>query len=317
MISDLGLGARSIIDLIGNTPVVRIKNGFLKEQSSLGAKTDSFTRKENVELLIKLEGMNPSGSIKDVAALYMILDAEKKGRLKQGDTIIESTSGNTGISLAMIAAVKGYKIKLVMPENASEERKKIMRGYGAELILTPANQGVDGAIMKARELVKEDSSLVYLNQYDNPANWLGHYYITGNEVWRQTNGHITHLVAGIGTGGTIMGAGKRLKELDSEVKIIGVEPVRGHHIQGLKNMSESRQPGIYDESMLDEKIMVNDDEAFKAARWLAREHGLLVGMSTGAAVSAAIRIAEGLDYGVIVVISPDNGFKYLSTELFE
>jgi len=301
MIPDLGLGARSIIDLIGNTPIVRIKNGF----------------KNNVEVLIKLEGMNPSGSIKDVAAHYMILDAEKKGILNKGDTIIEATSGNTGIAMAMIAAVKDYKIKLVMPENVSEERKKILKAYGAELVLTKAKQGVDGAIIKARELVKKNPSLVYLNQYDNEANWVGHYQITGNEVWRQTNGQVTHFVAGMGTGGTLMGAGKRLKELDPEVKIIGVEPIKGHGIQGLKNMNESIKPGIYDESLIDEKIQVINEESFKAARWLAKEHGILGGMSTGAAVHAALETAKKLDYGVIVVISPDSGFKYLSTELFK
>ncbi|MBD3311871.1 cysteine synthase [archaeon] len=300
MIPDLGLGARNIIDLIGNTPVVRIVDGF----------------KPKVEVLIKLEGMNPSGSIKDVAVHYMILDAEKKGELKKGDTIIEATSGNTGIAFAMIGAVKGYNVKLVMPENVSDERKKILKAYGAELILTPASKGVDGSILKARELIKKNPKMVYLNQYDNPANALGHYYYTGNEVWRQTNGHVTHFVAGVGTGGTIMGAGRRLKELDPEIRVVGVEPVKGHGIQGLKNMSESITPKIYDESLLDEKVMVSDDEAFKAARWLARKHGILGGMSTGANLHAALKTAKKLDYGVIVVISPDAGFKYLSTELF-
>jgi cysteine synthase len=298
MIPDLGLGARSIIDLIGNTPIVKLANGF----------------KKNVEVLIKLEGMNPSGSIKDVAAHYMILNAEKKGQLKKGDTIIEATSGNTGIALAMIGAVKGYKVKLVMPENVSRERMKILKAYGAELVLVKG--GVDASIKKARELVKKDSSLVYLNQYDNPNNMLGHYHITGNEVWRQTNGHVTHFVAGMGTGGTIMGAGKRLKELDSEIKVIGVEPTKNHKIQGLKNMSESMVPKIFDRSLLDETIIVNDEDAFSKARWLAKEHAILGGMSTGAALHAALKIAEGLDYGIIVLISPDGGFKYLSTDLF-
>jgi len=300
MVPDLGLGARNIVDLIGNTPVVRIRNGF----------------KDNVEVLIKLEGMNPSGSIKDVAAHYMILSAEKKGLLKKGNTIIEATSGNTGIAFAMIGAVKGYKVKLVMPENVSKERMTILKAYGAELVLTPANKGVDGSILKARELVKKDSSLVYLNQYDNPANTLGHYHITGNEVWRQTNGHVTHFIAGVGTGGTLMGAGKRLKELDPEIKVIGVEPVLGHGIQGLKNMGESIVPKIYDESMLDQKFTVNNEEAFKAAKWLGKEHGILGGMSTGAAVHVALKVAKSIDYGVIVAISPDGGFKYLSTGLF-
>ena len=301
MIPDLGLGARSILDLIGNTPVVRISDNF----------------KPDVVMLIKLEGLNPSGSIKDVAALEMIRDAEERGVLKQGNTIIEATSGNTGIALAMICAVRGYKCLLVMPENVSEERKRIVKAYGAELILTPAKEGVDGSIRKVRELVKKNLSLVYLDQYNNPANWRGHYKVTGNEVWRQTNGHVTHFIAGMGTGGTLMGAGRRLKELDPDIKVIGVEPVKGHHIQGLKNMSESIVPGIYDESLLDEKIIVNDEEAFSACRWLARKHGIIGGMSTGAAVHAGIQVARSLDYGVIVIISPDGGFKYLSTDLFK
>lgn len=297
--TDLGLGARSILDLIGNTPVVRILD------------------EGNVTILIKLEGLNPSGSIKDVAALYMVLDAEKRGLLRAGGTILESTSGNTGIALAMIGSLKGYKVKLVMPENASSERKKLMRAYGAELVLTPASEGVDGATRVARKMAKDDSSLVYMNQYDNEANWRGHYMITGNEVWRQTNGSITHFVAGMGTGGTLMGAGRKLKELDPEVKVVGVEPVAGHHIQGLKNMSEALKPGIFVDSVLDERIMVNDDEAFSTARWLASKHGIIGGMSTGAAVFAALKVAKTLSYGVIVVISPDGGFKYLSTELFK
>jgi len=300
MVPDLGLGARSIIDLIGNTPVVRIRNGH----------------KDNVEVLIKLEGMNPSGSIKDVAAHYMILDAEKKGLLRKGSTIIEATSGNTGIAFAMIGAVKGYKVRLVMPENVSKERMTILKAYGAELVLTPAVKGVDGSILKARELVRKNPSLVYLNQYDNPANASGHYHVTGNEVWRQTNGHVTHFVAGMGTGGTLMGAGRRLKELDPEVKVIGVEPVLGHGIQGLKNMNESIVPKIYDESMLDEKFTVSNEEAFRTTKWLGREHGILGGMSTGAAVHVALKVADSIDYGVIVAISPDGGFKYLSTGLF-
>jgi cysteine synthase len=203
-----------------------------------------------------------------------------------------------------------------MPEGVSEERVKILKAYGAEILLTPASKGVDGAILKTRQLVKKDSELIYLNQYDNPANALGHYHYTGNEVWRQTNGHVTHFVAGVGTGGTIMGAGKRLKELDSEVKVIGVEPVAGHGIQGLKNMSESINPKIFDRSLLDKTIMVNNKQAFKACKWLAKEHGILGGMSTGANLHAGLKIAKEIDYGVIVVISPDGGFKYLSTELF-
>ncbi len=295
---NIGSAARSILDIIGKTPVV-----FLK---TIG----------KVDLLIKLEGLNPSGSIKDVPVHYMILDAEKKGLLKKGSTIIEATSGNTGIALSMISAIKGYKAKIVMPSNASEERIKIMKAYGAEVILTPSNQGIDGAIRKVKELIKKNPELVYLDQYNNQANWLGHYYLTANEVWRQTNGQVTHVVAGMGTGGTLMGLSKRLHELDPEVRIIGVEPIKGHHIQGLKNMSESRVPGIYKEEWLDDKRMINDEEAFSAARRLAKKYGILGGMSTGAALAVGEKIARKLEYGVVVVISPDGGFKYLSTKLF-
>ncbi len=263
-------------------------------------------------IYIKLEGLNPSGSIKDVPVYYMLLNAENKGLIKPGDTIVEATSGNTGISLAMIGAIKGYKIKIVMPESVSIERRKIIQSYGAELILTPKEKGVDGAIKKAKELSKK---YFYLNQYENEYNWKAHYHITGNEILRQTNYKITHFVAGIGTGGTITGVGKRLKEFNENIKIIGVEPVKGHNIQGLKNMEESKKPKIFDESILDEKYYVNDKQAFSTARMLAK-NGFFVGMSTGASVYVALKLSKKYKNAFIVAISPDSGYKYLSTNLF-
>ncbi len=287
---------RSIIDLIGRTPVVK------------------FSQNKDVQVLIKLGGMNPSGSIKDVPVLSMIKDAESKGILKKGDTIIESTSGNTGISLAMIGAVRGYKVVLVMPENVSIERIKILRYYGARLIFTPASEGSDGAIRKVREIVRK-TSFVYLNQYDNPANWKGHYEITGPMIWKQTQGKITHLVAGIGTGGTIVGTGKRLKEYNPDIKVIGVEPAKPQDIPGLKKISASIRPKIYDESVIDEKIIVSKEEAFKGGR-AAAGRGMFLGISSGAAVFAGMKVAGRIKKGTVVVISPDTGYKYLSTKLF-
>ncbi|MBN1923747.1 MAG: cysteine synthase family protein [Nanoarchaeota archaeon] len=282
--------------MIGNTPIVQIY------------------KKGDVEAWIKLEGYNPSGSIKDIAANQMIKDAEEQGFLK-GRILLEATSGNTGISLAMICAVKGYKLTLVMPENSSLERIKIMKAFGAKIILTPSSEGIDGSIRRARELSKKDE-YYWLNQYDNESNWKGHYNITGKEIWKQTRGRITHFVAGIGTGGTVMGAGRRLKEYNSVIKVIGLEPVPKHKITGLKNMSESINPKIFKRKELDEVMIVNDKDAINGARWLAKNHGLLVGFSSGAAVTASLRLAKRLDKGVIVAISPDSGFKYLSTQLF-
>ena len=287
-------------DIIGNTPIVKIY------------------KKGGVEVWIKLEGFNPSGSIKDIAAYQMVIDAEKKGILTKDKILIEATSGNTGIALAMICAVKGYKLTLIMPANASLERRRIMHALGARILLTPAKQSVDGSIIKARELSKK-KEYVWLNQFDNPSNWKGHYNITGKEIWKQTEGKITHFIAGIGTGGTIIGAGKRLKKENKKVKVIALEPVQKHKIAGLKNMTESIVPKIYEKNkkIIDEIMMVDDKDAINGARWLARHHGLLVGYSSGAAVSASLRLARKLDEGIIVTISPDSGFKYLSTDLFK
>lgn len=296
-----GRVCHKVLGLIGKTPIVRLNK----------------INKTNSEIWLKLEGNNPGGSIKDRIAKYMIMDAEERGILKKGGTIIEATSGNTGIGLAMIGAIKGYNVILVMPENVSEERKKILRAYGAKIILTPKERGTDGAIEKARELARENKDYVYLDQFNNPANVRAHYETTGVEIWNQTYGKITAFVAGIGTGGTIMGVAKRLKEYNQKIKIIGVEPVLGHKIQGLKSMKESYIPSIYDVSKIDEIILVNDEQAFQTARELAKKEGLLLGMSTGAAVYGALEFAKRSDKEVIVAISPDNGMKYLSTELYK
>ncbi len=292
---------RNVLELIGNTPMVRISK---------------LNRNPNVEIWAKLEGMNPGGSVKDRIALYMINEAEKQGILDKDKIIVEPTSGNTGIGIAMIAAYKGYRVLLVMPRSVSIERRKILRAFGANLLLTPAKEGTDGAIKKARELVKSSDKFVMLDQFRNPANIKAHYETTGPEIWEQTNGKITHFVAGLGTTGTIMGVGKFLKEQNPDIKIVGVEPYPGHGIQGLKSMKEAIKPEIFDENFLDETIYVNDDIALELARKLAIEEGIFVGMSSGAALYGALKLAEKLEKGTIVTIFPDMGFKYLSTKLY-
>lgn len=292
----------SILDSIGNTPIVQLNN---------------INTNSNVKLYAKLEGNNPGGSVKDRIALYMISDAEEKGTLKQYHTILEPTSGNTGIGLAMVGAAKGYKVKLVMPECVSLERRKTLEAFGAELVLSPGHEGTDGAIRLAHKIYGDDQKSYFMpNQFNNPANVRAHYETTGREVYEQTNGKITTFVAGMGTTGTLMGTSKRLKEYDEKIRIVGVEPIKGHKIQGLKNMNEAIVPRIYDESRLDEKINVEDDEAFDTTRILAVKEGLFVGMSSGAAMSVALRKANEMDKGVIVVILPDRGDRYLSTALF-
>jgi len=292
----------SILDSIGNTPIVELNN---------------INSNAKVKLYAKLEGNNPGGSVKDRIALYMIKDAEERGALKQYHTILEPTSGNTGIGLAMVGAAKGYKVKLVMPECVSLERRKTLEAFGAELVLSPGHEGTDGAIRLAHKIYEDDQRSYFMpNQFNNSANIRAHYETTGKEVYEQTKGEITTFVAGMGTTGTLMGTSKRLKEYNEKIKIVGVEPIKGHKIQGLKNMNEAIVPGIYDESRLDEKINVEDDEAFDTTRILAVKEGLFVGMSSGAAMSVALKKASELDKGVIVVILPDRGDRYLSTALF-
>lgn len=292
----------SVLDCIGNTPLVKVSN---------------INPNPKVKLFAKLEGNNPGGSVKDRIAYYMIKDAEETGKLKNGTVILEATSGNTGIGLAMVGAAKGYKVKLVMPECVSIERRRVLEAFGAELILSPGNEGTDGAIRLAHRIMEESSNSYFMpNQFDNKANIRAHYETTGKEIIEQTNGDIDVFIAGMGTTGTIMGAGRRLKEFNSNIQILGVEPFLGHRIQGLKNMTESIVPKIYDPSFLDDKWNVNDDDAFDTTRALAVKEGLFLGMSSGAAMWAAIKKAKEMKEGTIVVILPDRGDRYLSTALF-
>jgi len=247
----------------------------------------------------------------------MIRDAEEAGKIKPGDTVLEATSGNTGIGLAMVGAAKGYKVKLVMPECVSLERRKTLEAFGAELVLSPGPEGTDGAIRMARRIMDESPGSYFMpNQFDNASNVKAHYVTTGREVWEQTRGEVNAFVAGMGTTGTLMGAGRRLKEYSSAVRIVGIEPYLGHRVQGLKNMQESIVPKIFDPAALDEKITVADDDAFNTTRLLAVKEGLFVGMSSGAAMFGALKVAERMEKGVVVVILPDRGDRYLSTALF-
>jgi len=292
----------SILNSIGNTPIVEIRK---------------LNPNPDVRILAKLESFNPGGSIKDRAALSMIEAGEKSGELAAGKTVIEATSGNTGIGLAMVCSVKGYQLLLTMSENASVERQKILKALGADLLLTPGHNGTDGAIEEAYQLSREKPDQYFIpDQFNNPANWQAHYERTAVEIWNQTKGEITTFVATMGTGGTLMGSSRRLKEFNPDIKIVGVEPYFGHKIQGLKNMKESYRPEIYEKGRLDEKINVDDDEAFEMTRRLAKEEGLFVGMSSGAAMAIAVKKSKTMSTGTIVVILPDGGERYLSTSLF-
>jgi cysteine synthase B len=291
-----------VLDSIGNTPLVRLEN---------------LSENPDVRVLAKLEGNNPGGSVKDRIALVMVRDAERTGRIKKGATILEATSGNTGIGLAMVGAALGYKVVLTMPACVSVERRKILEAFGAELILSPGCEGTDGAIKVAHRMVQDHPGKYFMpNQFDNPANVRAHYDGTGREIIDQTRGEIDAFVAGMGTTGTLMGAGRRLREFNPKIRIIGVEPNLGHKIQGLKNMRESIVPKNYDPSFADEKISVSDDDAFATTRQLALKEGLFVGMSSGAAVWGALELAKRLTRGTVVVILPDRGDRYLSTSLF-
>jgi S-sulfo-L-cysteine synthase (O-acetyl-L-serine-dependent) len=292
----------NILQTIGNTPLVRITR---------------LNPNRNVKIFAKIEGSNPTGSIKDRIALKMIEQAEADGSLVKGKTIIEPTSGNTGIGLAMIGVVKGYEVEIVMSKAVSVERIKMIKSFGARVTLTDANKGTDGAIMKARELVKANPEKYFMpDQFSNRFNKIAHYKTTSEEIWKQTNGKIDYLVSSIGTSGTIMGVGKALKENNPQIKIVCAHPVKGHYIQGLKNMEEAIVPSIYDPSKIDETIMVETEEAFEMTRQIIRKEGIFAGMSSGAAMFAAIELAKKISSGVIVVIFPDRGEKYLTTNLF-
>ncbi|MBN1276324.1 MAG: cysteine--tRNA ligase [Deltaproteobacteria bacterium] len=293
---------KGILDQIGNTPLVSISR---------------LSPNKDVRILAKLESFNPGGSIKDRPALYMIEEAEKTGSLTKDKIILEATSGNTGIGLALVAAVKGYRILLTMSESVSEERVKILRAMGAEIMFTPARLGTDGAIEYVYSLVRKEPDKYWIaDQFNNNANWMAHYYGTAAEIWDQTGGEFDFIVATMGTTGTLMGLSRRLKELKPEIQIIGVEPYLGHKIQGLKNMKESYQPGIYEKNRLDRIVHIDDEEAYQTSRRLAKKEGIFAGMSSGAAMAAAIRLASEIDRGKIVVILPDTGERYLSTPLF-
>jgi cysteine synthase B len=290
-------------------------------RSSIGSTPLVALRKLNpnpaVRLLAKLEGNNPGGSVKDRPALFMIEGAEKRGDLTPGKTILEPTSGNTGLAIAMLGAARGYRIKLVMPACVSMERRAVLSAFGAELVLSPFQEGTDGAIRLAHRILEESPEEYYMpNQYANPDNVRAHYETTGPEIYRQTEGEIDCFVAGMGTGGTLMGTGAYLRGRKKDIRIVGVEPKPGHKIQGLKSMKEAIVPAIYREENLDEKLIVDDDPAFDTARRLAVEEGLFVGMSSGAAVAGAIQMAKRLRSGTIVALLPDRGDRYLSTALF-
>lgn len=293
----------SITSAIGNTPLVEL--------------TRLNSKRPSVRIFGKLEGANPGGSIKDRPAYYMIKRAEESGELVPGKIVLEATSGNTGIAVAMIGAAKGYRVKLCMPECVSTERQQILRALSADVVLTPAREGTDGAIRKAHQLLESEPDTYYMpNQFENESNVLAHYETTGPEVLAQTQGQVDVFVAGMGTTGTLMGVKRYFREKKPQVKVIGVEPGLGHTIQGLKNMAESIVPGIYDPTMLDEKITVEDGEAFETTRLLAAHEGIFVGMSSGAAVAGALQVAQQMTHGTIVVILPDRGDRYLSTTLF-
>ena len=293
----------SILSGIGNTPLVEFTN---------------INTNPGLKILGKLEGNNPGGSVKDRPAYYMIKKAEESGKLTKDKIILEPTSGNTGIAIAMIGAAKGYKVKLCMPACVSMERRSVLEAYGAEVVLTPAEEATDGAIRKAHQMHNAEPDKYYMpNQFENENNVLSHYETTGPEIFSQTNGEIDVFVSGLGTTGTIMGVSKYLKEKNPKIKIVAVEPILGHKIQGLKNMHEAIVPAIYNEECWDEKIVVDDDLAYQTSRRLALEEGIFVGMSSGAAAAGALQISKKLDKGTIVVILPDRGDRYLSTTLFK
>jgi len=290
--------ADGVVGLIGRTPVVEIKR---------------LNKNPRVRILAKLEGFNPCSSVKDRIALYMIEGAEQRGELRQGMTILEPTSGNTGIGLAMVASVKGYPVKIVMPETMSVERQQALKAFGTELVLTPGDEGMNGAIELGR-IIARDERYYMPDQFANPDNVRAHYEGTGLEILEQTDA-VDVLVAGIGTGGTLMGVSRRLRERDPNMKVVAVEPFQGSRIQGLRNLGDYMPP-IFDISILDEKMNVDDRSAFTMSRALVSEEGLFVGISSGAAMCEAVHQATVMERGTVMVIFPDRGDRYLSTECF-
>ncbi len=302
------LPRNSVLELVGNTPLVKLEKSLPDD-----------IKEKNVEIYAKLEGYNPGGSVKDRPATRMIVEAIQSGKLTKDKIILDATSGNTGIALAMVGTALGYKVELAMPANVSEERKRIIQAYGAKIHFTDPLQSTDGAILYVRELVeKYPDKYYYIDQYNNDANWKSHFYSTAVEIWEQTNHRITHFIAGIGTGGTIMGTGRRLKIFNPDIQVIGVQPDSPFHgIEGLKYIETSIKPGIFDENRLDRTMFIDTDSSYERARELAKKEGIFVGQSSGAAFEAAIRLAREIDEGVIVFICPDGGEKYLTTALWD
>lgn len=292
----------SLLTFIGNTPLIQI------------CRMTKHLR--GLQIFAKAEWLNPGGSVKDRAGLRIIEDGERSGELTRGKVILDSTSGNTGIAYAMIGAMKGYPVDLVVPANANEERKRALKAYGARLIFTDPLLGSDGALLEAKRMYETNPNRYFKgDQYNNPSNWKAHYETTGVEIFHQSRGKVTHFLAGIGTGGTLTGIGRRLKEYNPEIKIYGVQPDSGFHgIEGLKHIETAIRPGIYDETILDGTFFVKTEDAYEMTARLAKEEGLWVGLSSGAAFWASLKLAESLDRGIIVTVFPDGGDRYFSTD---
>ena len=298
-------GVADVLSLVGNTRLVRFAR--IRPNSP------------SVEIYAKAEWENPGGSVKDRPALNIIREAENAGLMSHDKVLIDSTSGNTGIAYAMICAAKGYRVKLCMPSNVSQERKRILKAHGAEIVYTDPMEGSDGAIRRVRALAKENLELYfYANQYDNPANWGAHYLTTAPEIFAQTEGQVTHFVAGLGTSGTFIGTARRLKELDPRIRCISFQPDSPFHgLEGMKHMATAIKPGIYDTSVADENLEISTEDAHRMTLRLAREEGLLVGVSAGAAMVAALKVANQLTSGAVVTIFPDGGDKYLTERFWD
>lgn len=292
----------SLLTFIGNTPLIQI------------CRMTKHLR--GLQIFAKAEWLNPGGSVKDRAGLRIIEDGERSGELTRGKVILDSTSGNTGIAYAMIGAIKGYRVELVVPANVSEERKKALEAYGVKLIFTDPLMGSDGALLEAREIYESNPNQYFkADQYNNPSNWRAHYESTGLEILHQSKGRVTHFIAGVGTGGTLMGTGRRLKEYNPQMRLFGVQPDSGFHgIEGLKHIETAIRPGIYDETILDGTFFVKTEDAYEMTARLAKEEGLWVGLSSGAAFWASLKLAESLDRGIIVTVFPDGGDRYFSTD---
>ena len=302
--ADLG----DITASIGNTPLLRL--------ARIGAK---YGVPSGVELYAKAEYANPGGSVKDRAALYMIRDGERRKLLTSGKTILDASSGNTGIAYAMIGAALGYRVEICLPESASPERKRLLELYGASIVITPAADGIDGAIAEAhRRYAENPDAYFYPDQYNNPANWQAHYYGTGQEIWEQTAGRITHFVGVVGTSGTLMGTARRLKTHNPEITVVEVQPDAAFHgLEGMKHMATAVVPGIYDPDLADARVEIGTEEAQTMARALARHEGVLAGPSGGAGVLAAVAVAKRLEAGVVVTVLPDGGSRYLQESFWD